>query len=316
MFKLFFLKPFALVLVTLSFLALHACKSSEFSDIFERCAPECTQVESAVPLAEVEKAFTQVINTIEVSTLNLTGRWVMLSASRYSINESKFRAFTDLLFTKSMVITEVGNTVQVSDCYHTEIYPLTDSGFTIPKESVFFSSLYFENQNAIVVNKKSNKLLSANWTFVTPQDTLTNVEVNMYKVNDSASATAQLGTVNGTDDIYCYSYLDVFTSAEQLFNNQWIPGQFEIKEMLLKIDPASGDENIALASKVSNGASDEYKIIYNQNIEGEEYECFGENSMENGAEDHLSFFGSFEITNLDIDCNKPLGNSNFEFSIQ
>lgn len=298
----------------MSLLALSSCNSSTLSDIFERCAPECTEVESTVPLEQIKTAFLQVIGTIEVQDDNLTGRWVMLSASRYSVNEDAFRSFTDLLFTKSMVLTEVGDTVQVSDCYNTEIYPLTDAGFTIPKDSVFFSSLYFENQQAIQVNKNSNILLNATWSFVTPQETLESVEVNMYKVNDSDSATVPIGFVND-DDIYCYSYLQVFTSAEQLTANQWFPVNIEIKEMLLKIDPSSGDENIALASKATNGVNDEYRIIYNQNIPLEEYECFGDNSM-GSTDDHLYFFGDFTITSLDVDCNKPLGENEFEVSIQ
>lgn len=314
MLKKFTASYVSLFIVLMSVLVLTGCNSSTLSDIFERCAPECTEVESTVPLEQIKNAFLQVIATIDVQKDNLTGRWVMLSASRYSVSEDNFRSFTDLLFTKSMVFTQVGETVEVSDCYNIETYPLIDSGFTIPQDSVFFSSLYFENQQAIQVNKNTNILLSATWTFITPQDTLESVEVNMYKVNDSASATAQLGLLD-THDIYCYSYLHVFTSAEQLFGNQWIPGNFEIKEMLLKIDPNSGDENVALASKASNGVVDEYRIIYNQNIELEEYECFGNNTM-NATDDHLFFTGNFTITALDIDCNKPLGESEFTVSIQ
>jgi len=294
---------------------LSGCKSSEFSDIFDRCAPECVELESSVPLEEVKTAFNQVIDTVEVQTNDLTGRWVMLSAERYSVNEERFRSFTDLLFTKSMVFTQIDNDLYVSDCYNTEIYPLTSSGFTIPKDSVFFASLYFENENAISVNKVSNKLLNADWLFTTPQDTQENVEVNMYKVNNSNSETAVLGSIDLTDDIYCYSYLHLFTSAEQLFNNQWFPADIEIKEMLLKIDPTSGDENIGLSSKVSNGTSEEYKIIFNQGIEFDEYECFGENIMD-ATDDHLSFEGSFNITALDVGCSKGLGESTFSFLIQ
>jgi len=315
MLKTILSKAFLSVLILVSLSALSGCKSSALTDIFKRCEPKCTDSQSTIPLEQIKNVFLQIVEDAPVQTDNLTGRWVMLSASRYSENSSTFRSFTDLLFTKSMVLTEVGNTIEVSDCYNKEIYPLEDSGFTIPQDSIFFSSLYFENQNPIVVNVVNNKLLSATWTFTTPQETQETVEVDMYKVADSDSPTAVLGTINSTDDIYCYSFLNVFTSAEQLFGGQWIPGNFEIKEILLKIDPNSGDENIALGSKASNGIVDEYKIIYNQNIELEEYECFGENTM-GASDDYLSFFGDFTITTPDQDCDKPLGESEFEVSIQ
>lgn len=290
-------------------LLLQTCKSSDIREIFERCAPGCVSYESPVPIEQVKNALTGAVAVIdELDEGTLTGRWVMLSTNRYAIDESDRKSITDILFTKSMVFTDNGSEIVVSDCFNSESYPLSENGFTIPKDSIFFSSLYFDNQDDIQVNRENNNLLEASWNFSTPQGSESLVEASMYKVSNSDSPSFPLGSINNEDGIYCYSYLHFFTKGEQRFDGQWIQGENEIKEMLLTIDPASGDNNLALGLERNNDDT-EYAIIFNQGITGQTYECFGSNTMESSSEDFLSFKGSFSINTPDTSCNSVGGQS-------
>lgn len=307
------IKIFTLLMISIG---VTACKSSDLQDVFRRCSPQCTDFVTPVPVETAQSNFEQVVETINVNNTNLDGRWVMLAVSHYAAKTSDLNVSGDLIFTKSMTFTDYSTQIKVSDCYQSETYALDVNGFTIPKDSVFFSNLPFDNQNDIVVTILSNKLLSADWTFLTPQDTEVNVTVKMYKVSDSNSPTMSLGEVGG-NDIYCYSYLDLYTAGEQLYQGQWIPGEKETKEMLLKIDPASGDDNIALSSETNNGTTD-YAIVFNQGISGQEYQCFGNNVITNSTSDFLSFEGNYDIQFTDSACmsfgGKSLGEKAFSFS--
>ena len=175
---------------------LHACRSSEFQDVFLDCAPECLTYESPVPVEKIKSAFEQVVATLIVSNEDLTGRWVMLSANRHTIEKSDEQAVVDLLFSKSMIFNEAQGSVTVSDCHQEEIYPLTQSGFTIPKDSVFFSSLYFENDQDIEVRIANNIRLDASWQLTTLQGTEVELDVSMYKVSDNSAITANIACVS------------------------------------------------------------------------------------------------------------------------
>src|SRR5690606_13474340 len=122
---------------------------------------------SPINLAQAVKDFEQVVTTVGADDSNLDGHWVMLSTKRYAFENADERSVNDVLYTRNLILTDLGNTLEVSDCYNTETYALDEQGFTIPQDSVFFSSLYFDNQDDIQVKRSSNTLLEATWRFVT-----------------------------------------------------------------------------------------------------------------------------------------------------
>lgn len=290
---------------------LNACRSSEFRDIFLNCAPECFTYESPVPVEKIKEAFEQVIATLGVSNTDLTGRWIMLSANRHTVDTADEKAVVDLLFSKSMIVNEAEGSVTVSDCHQEEIYPVTESGFTIPRDSVFFSSLYFTNDEDIEVRITDNIRLDAGWQLTTIQGTKVDLEVSMYKVSDNSESNANIGSLGFPDQnslqINCYSHLHLYNVGQKKFGDQWISFEGEVKELLLKLDDFD-DISVAIGFNTLEG-SEEYSILFNQ-----DYSCFGFSAYQS-TQDLLSFEGSFTIDTADVDCSsKSLGEYPFNFS--
>jgi hypothetical protein len=309
------LKLLSVFLGMLLLTQLSTCRTSEFKDIFLRCAPECFIYKSPVPLVEIKNAFEQVIGTIDVSNADLTGRWVMLAVKRYVVNKEDEKVVSDLLYSKTMLFNQSEGSVTVSDCFQQETYLLNETGFTIPQNSVFFSGLYFENKEDIQVSINNNIRLDAIWTLISLQNTEVSLEIAMFKVSDD-SGVVELGNLEdplGQDtDINCYSHLHLFSTGEKKFGDQWVPFQGEVKELLLKLNDFD-DLNVALAFNTLAG-QDDYAIVFNLGIENWEYRCLGFNNYAY-TKDLLSFEGSFTIDAADVDClSKSLGEYPFNFS--
>ncbi len=305
-----------LLLSVLLLAQLTACRTSEFNEIFSSCAPDCLVFESPVSVDETKNAFEQVIDTLVVSKEDLTGRWVMLSASRFQIDDEDEKSVSDLLFSKSMIFNEADGSVTVSDCHQEESYPLSEGSFTIPKDSVFFSSLYFENDKNIKVTITNNARLDAVWELTTLQGAQVKLDVRMYKVSDNSLITTKIGELEipaaASLDINCYSHLHLFSAGEKKISEQWISFDVEVKELLLKLNNID-DANVALGFSTVEG-EDDYVLAFNQGIEDQEYGCFGFSAYK-PTQDLLSFTGSFTIDTADIDCaSKSLGEYPFSFS--
>jgi len=328
-----------MLILVLSIQFLVTCKSSEFSDIFERCEPDCSTIESELSVTDIEDALTERITSIPgLDNKELSGRWVLFAAKRYGTDQDSLKTVNDLIFTKSMIFTEtlngvpviegeVGDQITVSDCQQEETYALTESGFTIPQSSVFFSSLYFENSTAIIVNKNSDKELNGDWTFVSPQDTEETIDLTMFKVDKISTATSTVGlitTVEQADptpivintDIFCYSYLNIISKAEILFEGNLVESSGQIEELFLAIDPNSFDQNIYLNIYTENGISNS-TLVFDQGVDGQEYTCPGLATFASSSDDYLAFEGGFDITVNDIDCvisGRSKSTNSFSFS--
>src|SRR5690606_35474909 len=162
----------------------------------------------------------------------------------------------------------------------------------------------------------SNTLLEATWRFVTLEGSESDINARLFKI-DNVVATYPLGAINAQDDIYCYTYLHFYSSGERQFQQQWIPYDSEIKELQMTIDALSGDNTVSLSSRRVN-ETNAYTILFNQDIDGQEYECFGDTEITNTTSDYLSFSGSFTIKTPDSVCNdingQALGESTFSFT--
>jgi hypothetical protein len=308
-----------ILLVTVSLLSV--CKSSSISDIFNRCEPDCSEINSELFISEIENNFVEGIETIEgLDQGTLTGRWVLFAATRYGTDDGSTRTANDLVFTKTMVFTDNSDEITISDCEQEEAYTLTESGFNIPKDSIFFSSLFFENKSGVTLSRNGALRLRGEWTFTTPQNTQESITFNAYKISDTSSATSAIGSVNNTDDIFCYSYLDFFTVIEVFVNNNWFSGgNRRVEELVMKVDPvsASEDKNIYLVSQSENGFETSSTLRFDQGFD-DEYECPGVTSFGSQTNDYLSYAGIFDITFNDIDCNiggRSTSSNDFSFSL-
>ncbi len=294
----------AIVLV-LVLVLLAACKSSEFEDIIERCSPDCVtppETPGFTSLAAVESSFNAAIDGVVVDESVLDGRWLMFSASRAFLDEPPLLAYTDVLFTKVLMLTESagGTSINVSDCQTTETYALSGGSFTIPANSVFLRNLEVENQGAINVSFESNILLSATWTYEAEQGGETTADVTMRKVSNDNSITTSLGQL-GSDDIYCYTYLHTFTLAEQTFNGSSVEVlRQQVEQMEFKLDSSNGDNRVTL-TRQNNSGTDSFSIVFDRDLT-DPYQCFGSNSVDALTTEHLSFSGLLSITEPDVIC--------------
>ncbi len=307
---------FSLLLLAVG--TLHGCKNSSFEEVIGRCLPECEAFDSPIPVGEVKNAFEGTITNTQTGLAKdvLTGRWIMLVADRFTVDSASEKQVNDVLFTKTLLLTDFGTTLEVSDCHNTETYTLSDGKFTIPKNSIFFNIPGYDNIAAIQVNENQQNLrLSSLWNFKTPQNTTAQLDVNLYKVDDSDLGSESLGKLNGDVDIFCYSYLHLFTVAEKRLANTniWISGQAEYKEVVLKLDASDGlwDSSLSLAI-TSSGNGKSSQIFYNQNTGGE-YECFGSVDFGHDSDDFLSFSGEMNLV-PDSDCLQTDLNQLLSFS--